>query len=96
MRYGVLTLLCLATVIAYVHRSAISIPSKRIEAELGLDPKDMGLVMGTWYWAYAVLITSGAAAGTLIGCGDPATVTPTDWSDDRPKTLASGVVDGSE
>src|SRR5437764_7589729 len=54
MRYGVLTLLCLATVIAYVHRSAISIPSKRIEAELGLGPEGMGLEMGTWYWAYAV------------------------------------------
>ena len=54
MRYGVLTLLCLATVIAYVHRSAITIPSKRIEAELGLGPEGMGLVMGTWYWAYAV------------------------------------------
>src|SRR5262245_16097773 len=54
MRYGVLTLLCVATVIAYVQRSAIGVPSKRIEAELGLGPGAMGLVMGTWYWAYAV------------------------------------------
>jgi MFS family permease len=54
MRYGVLTLLCVATVIAYVQRSAIGVPSKAIEAELGIGPREMGLVMGTWYWGYAL------------------------------------------
>lgn len=53
MRYGVLALLCVATVIAYIQRSAIGVPSKLIEHDLGLGPQGMGLVMGTWYWAYA-------------------------------------------
>ena len=32
----------------------IGVPAKTIEAELGLGPQDMGLVMGTWYWLYAL------------------------------------------
>jgi len=54
MRYLVLSFLCLATVIAYVQRSALGVPAKTIETELGLGPQDMGLVMGTWYWLYAL------------------------------------------
>ena len=53
MRYLVLSFLCAATVIAYVQRSALGVPSKAIEAELGISPAEMGLVMGVWYWAYA-------------------------------------------
>lgn len=54
MRYGVLALLCAATVIAYLQRSAIGVPSKQIEAELGIGSSEMGLVMLTWYWGYAL------------------------------------------
>ena len=53
MRYTVLGFLCLATVIAYVQRSALGVPSKAIETELGLRPEEMGLVLGAWYWVYA-------------------------------------------
>ena len=53
MRYRLLSFLCLATIIAYVQRSALGVPSKQIEAELGLGPKDMGLVWLAWYGAYA-------------------------------------------
>ncbi len=54
MRYGVLSFLCLATVIAYVQRSALGVPTEDIERELGLGPQDMGLVMGCWFWFYAL------------------------------------------
>jgi MFS family permease len=54
MRYAVLSFLCMATVIAYVQRSALGVPAKQIEHELGLGPQDMGLVMGAWYWLYAL------------------------------------------
>ena len=54
MRYAVLSFLCMATVIAYVQRSALGVPSKTIEAELGLGPQDMGLIMSRWYWLYAL------------------------------------------
>jgi sugar phosphate permease len=54
MRYTVLGFLCVATVIAYVQRSALGVPAKTIEGELGLGPQQMGVVMSVWYWAYAL------------------------------------------
>src|SRR5437868_6466113 len=53
MRHRVLALLCLAAVIAYVQRSAISVPTKAIEADLGIGPAEMGAVLSAWYWGYA-------------------------------------------
>ncbi len=54
MRYAVLSFLCLVTVIAYLQRAALGVPSKAIEGDLGLGPKDMGLVWLGWYAAYAL------------------------------------------
>lgn len=54
MRYRVLVLLGLAAVIAYVQRNAISVPTKMIQAELGFDETRMGLILGVWYWGYAL------------------------------------------
>ena len=53
MRYNLLSFLCAVTVIAYIQRSALGVPSKRIEGELGLGPQDMGLVWLAWYMGYA-------------------------------------------
>lgn len=54
MRHRVLALLGLAAVIAYVQRNAISVPTKTIQAELGFDEASMGIVLGAWYWGYAI------------------------------------------
>src|SRR5579883_518181 len=54
MRYTLLSFLCAATVIAYIQRSALGVPSKRIEGELGLSSQDMGFVWLAWYMGYAV------------------------------------------
>ncbi|MBX9627988.1 MAG: MFS transporter [Gemmataceae bacterium] len=53
MPYRLLLFLCLATVVAYVQRTAMSVPAKTIQADLGIGPKELGLVMGVWYWVYA-------------------------------------------
>lgn len=66
MPYLLLLFLCLATVVGYVQRSALSVPSKAIEADLGLAPGGLGLVMGVWFWAYAACqLPSGWAADRL-------------------------------
>ncbi|MBJ7431336.1 MAG: MFS transporter, partial [Gemmataceae bacterium] len=66
MRYGVLSMLCVAALIAYVQRSAISVPAKIIQQELGMDAASMGLVMAVWYWGYALFqIPSGWLADYL-------------------------------
>lgn len=66
MRYFILLFLCLATVIAYLQRSVLGVPSKAIEAELGISSSDMGLVWLGWYAAYAVFqLPSGWLADRL-------------------------------
>lgn len=66
MRYTVLTFLCAVTVVAYVQRLALAAPTRMIEGELGLGPAGMGVVMGAWYWGYALFqLPSGWAADRL-------------------------------
>jgi MFS family permease len=55
MRYGLLTFLCLVAVIAYVQRLAISVPAGQIQQDLRIDERLMGLIMGSLYWAYALM-----------------------------------------
>ncbi len=63
MRFNLLSFLCAATVIAYLQRSALGVPSKQIEAELGLSSQDMGLVWLAWYAGYALFqIPAGVVA----------------------------------
>lgn len=56
-RYWVLLLLCLMAVIAYIQRSALSVPAKEIAADLkfGSLGLSMGVVQWGWYFAYAIL-----------------------------------------
>jgi MFS family permease len=66
MKYNLLSFLCAATVIAYIQRSALGVPSKRIEADLSLTSADMGLVWLAWYAGYAAFqIPSGAIVDRL-------------------------------
>src|SRR4051812_26771418 len=55
MRHVVLLLICLAAVVAYVQRMALTVPTKTIQADLGIDERGMGLVMSCWFWGYALL-----------------------------------------
>jgi MFS family permease len=54
MRLTLLVFLCTVTVVAYVQRTALSAPTRIIEAELRITPEGMGVVMGVWYWGYAL------------------------------------------
>lgn len=63
MKTNLLSFLCAATVVAYLQRSALGVPSKAIESELKLTSGDMGLVWLAWYIGYAVFqLPSGALA----------------------------------
>jgi MFS family permease len=66
MKYNLLSFLCAATVIAYLQRSALGVPSKRIEADLNLTSQDLGLVWLAWYGGYALFqIPAGVVADRL-------------------------------
>jgi sugar phosphate permease len=55
MRHAVLALICSAAVVAYVQRMALVVPTRTIEHDLHISEKGMGLILGCWYWAYALL-----------------------------------------
>lgn len=54
VRYLVLAGLCLAGMIAYVHRNSIGVAEQDIRADLGLSEKQMGLVMSAFFATYAI------------------------------------------
>lgn len=68
MRYVVLLFVCGAGMLAYVHRMALTIPSRTIQTELNLSLEAMGIVLGAWYWVYALFqLPTGWLADKLGG-----------------------------
>jgi MFS family permease len=64
-RYQVLALLCMSAAVAYVQRSALSVPATEIAGSLGFEDlaRDMGWIQSAWYLAYALMqIPSGYLA----------------------------------
>ena len=55
MRYIMLLLICLSAIIAYVQRTALTVPTKTIQRDLDISESGMGLIMACWFWGYAVL-----------------------------------------
>lgn len=80
MRYNLLSFLCAATVIAYIQRSALGVPSKQIEADLGLTPGDLGFVWLAWYIGYAVFQIPAGVAADRIGSKAALIVFALTWS----------------
>src|SRR5215813_12119260 len=65
-RHGVLGLLFLLSIITYVDRVCISVAGPRMQADLGLSPRDWGLVTGVFTLSYALFeIPSGALADRI-------------------------------
>jgi MFS transporter, ACS family, D-galactonate transporter len=55
MRYYVLTLLCLAAVIAYVQRLAFAVCEEHIRTDLLFDKAQIGQIMAAWQLGYALM-----------------------------------------
>ena len=55
-RWGLLGLLCVMALIAYIQRAAISVPATEIATDLKFaEPtRQMGQVLSAWYFAYAL------------------------------------------
>ena len=78
-RWG-MGMLCLAALIAYVQRSALSVPTKNIQADLGIDASAMGWVMATWYWGYAILQVPAGWIADSIGSRKALAIYAFAWS----------------
>ena len=68
LRYVVLGWYCLLAMLAYVHRSCLSVPQKRIETELGIDPMDMAWILSMFFWGYAIAQLPSGFLGDRFGC----------------------------
>jgi len=54
VRYFILALVCLITVINYADRSTLSITGSAISKEMGLTPIQMGYIFSAFGWAYVI------------------------------------------
>lgn len=67
-RYQVLALLCVSAAIAYIQRSALSVPAAEIAGDLSFNDlaRDMGWIHTAWYLSYGLMqIPSGFVADRL-------------------------------
>src|SRR5207253_8974804 len=54
VRYQLLAALCLAAVIAYIHRGCLAVPRDDIENDLRLTPAQMDQVLSAFFLGYAI------------------------------------------
>ena len=67
VRYLVLGVLCVAAMIAYIHRSCISVPADWIQFDLKLTEQEMGQIMSAFYLGYALLQLPAGWLGDRLG-----------------------------
>ncbi|HEY0945319.1 MAG TPA: MFS transporter [Opitutaceae bacterium] len=54
-RWGIGVLLGLGILIAYIDRINLSVAAPQLQAEFGLGPAEMGLLLSAFFWTYALL-----------------------------------------
>ncbi len=55
MKYYVLSMLCIAAIIAYLQRLAFAMCEQNIRLDLELDKPQIGYIMGAWQFGYAIM-----------------------------------------
>src|SRR5262245_61416439 len=80
MRHMVLLFVCLAAVFAYVQRTALTVPTKTIQADLDISERGMGLIMSCWFWGYALLQIPAGWITDRLGCKRSLAVFVVAWS----------------
>jgi MFS transporter, ACS family, glucarate transporter len=67
VRYIVLVVICLLTVISYVDRTCISVSGPFLASDLGLSSVQMGFVYGAFILSYGLFAVPGGLLGDKIG-----------------------------
>ncbi len=80
MRYRLLALLCLITLVAYVQRSAMNGATKEIEDDLGITSAQLGVVMSGWYLLYSLLQLPGGWLADRLGSKPALILFAVTWS----------------
>jgi ACS family glucarate transporter-like MFS transporter len=92
VRWVILALLFLASFVAYVLRTNMSIAGENMSADLGLSRIQLGMVLSAFAWGYAIFQFPGGVFGDLLGCRRTLTVIAILWGI---LTLATGLVPGT-
>src|SRR3954454_6468767 len=78
VRFGILTLLAVGTMINYLDRTVLGIAAPQLTQDLGLTAAMMGVVSSAFSWTYAlaqipggVCSWTGSAAGSPTFCRSP-------------------------
>lgn len=80
MRFYVLSLLCLAAVIAYVQRLAFAVCEEHIRADLLLDKPQIGQIMAAWQLGYALMQLPSGWLADRLGARTSLSIFIVSWS----------------
>ncbi len=67
VRWRICGLIALASFVAYLLRTNMSVAGAPMAADLGLSPVQLGIVLGSFSWGYALLQFPGGVFGELLG-----------------------------
>jgi len=92
VRWVILALLFMASFVAYVLRTNMSIAGESMMADLGLSKIQLGLVLSAFAWGYAIFQFPGGIFGDKVGSRRALTIIAVLWGI---LTLATGLVPGA-
>ena len=93
MRWSILALLFMASFVAYVLRTNMSIAGENMMADLGLSKIQLGMVLSAFAWGYAIFQFPGGIFGDKVGSRRALTIIAVLWGI---LTLATGLVPGTK
>lgn len=67
VRWRICALIAIASFVAYLLRTNMSVAGGPMAADLGLSPVQLGLVLGGFAWGYAIFQFPGGVFGDLVG-----------------------------
>ena len=67
VRWTILVLLFVSSFVAYVLRTNMSIAGERMMADLGLTHIQLGMVLASFAWGYAIFQFPGGVYGDAVG-----------------------------
>jgi ACS family glucarate transporter-like MFS transporter len=92
VRWVILALLFVASFVAYVLRTNMSIAGENIMADLGLSKIQLGMVFSAFAWGYAIFQFPGGVFGDIVGSRRALSFIAVLWGI---LTLATGLVPGT-
>ncbi|KKL81236.1 hypothetical protein LCGC14_1996770 [marine sediment metagenome] len=92
VRWNILALLFMASFVAYMLRTNMSIAGENMMTDLGLSTIQLGMVLSAFAWGYAIFQFPGGIFGDKIGFRQALTITAILWGI---LTLATGLVPGT-